>query len=80
MQRVAGRVEGNGERIAYDLKGIPILHLNGPVQDFVMARKQSGPFLWILLCQFGAALNIGKKKRYSTGGERYTASKLDDLL
>jgi hypothetical protein len=62
------------------LKDVAILRLNGSVQDFMMARKQGGPFLWILLCQFGAALNIGKKKRYGTGGERYTASKLDDLL
>jgi hypothetical protein len=54
------------------------MRLNGSVQDFMMARKQGGPFLWILLCQFCAALNIGKKKRYSTGRERYTASKLDD--
>jgi hypothetical protein len=54
------------------------MRLNGSVQDFVMARKQGGQFFWILLSQFGAALNIGKKKRYGTGGERYTASKLDD--
>jgi hypothetical protein len=77
-ERVAGRVEGGREGIPDHLKDIALLRLNGSVQDFVMARKQAGHFLRILLCQFRTALNIGKKKSYCTGGERYTASKVDD--
>jgi hypothetical protein len=34
----------------------------------------------MFLSQFRAAFDIGKKKSYCTGGERYIASNLDDLL
>jgi hypothetical protein len=69
MERVAGGMEGNRERIAHHLKCVAIMRLNGSVQDFMMARKQGGHLLWILLCQLCAAFDIGKKKRYGTGGE-----------
>jgi hypothetical protein len=55
-----------------------MMRLHGLVQDLMMPRQQGGHLIGIFLRQSGAAFNIGEKKRDCTGGERYSASNLND--
>lgn len=79
-QGVAGRVECCRKGIAHDLKDEAIVRLNRLVQDFVVPREQSWHRIGILLCQFGAAFDIGEKKSNCTCGDCYSASRMSNLL
>jgi hypothetical protein len=46
----------------------------------MMPRKQGEHFIRILLCQFRAAFNIGKKKSHCACRDRYSASRVSDSL
>jgi hypothetical protein len=63
----AGRLEGRREGIAYHFKDKSVMRLNGPVQNLMVPRKQSRHRIGILLCKFGTAFDIGKKKCNCTG-------------
>jgi hypothetical protein len=73
-------VEGSGEGIPHHLKDVAVMRLNGSVQHFMMPRKQGEHFIRILLCQFRAAFNIGKKKSHCACRDRYSASRVSDSL
>jgi hypothetical protein len=45
--------------------------LNGLFQDFVMSRKQGKYGIRILLCQFGAALDVGEEEGDGARGESH---------
>jgi hypothetical protein len=62
LERIAGSVKGRAEGIARDLKDVPVVCLNGLMQDFVMPREEDWQFGRILLRQRGAALDVGEKK------------------
>jgi len=68
------------KRISNDPKDKAMIRFNGLIQDGVMPRQQFWHLLRMLLRKFRAAFNIGEKKSYCTGGERYIASNMDDLL
>src|SRR5688500_14978877 len=68
LQRLARIVEGSGKRVTNNLKDKSIVSLNALSQNFVMARKQGGHVLRMLLRKLGAAFDIGKKKCHRTSG------------
>ena len=60
--------------IADDPKDEAMIHFNGSIQDFVVARQQPWHLLRMFLRQFRAALDIGKKESNRAGRESYTSS------
>ena len=67
IQRVFGRVERSGKRITYHLEDIAVISFNGLVQNLVMSRQKHRHLIWMLLCQFGAAFDVGKEKSNGAG-------------
>src|SRR5512143_3983012 len=59
VKRIARRVERGAECIARDLKDMSVVARDGLMQDSVMPREEGRQFSRELLCQRGAALDVG---------------------
>jgi hypothetical protein len=57
-----------------------VIHFNGLIQNYVVARKQFGHFFGIFLRKLGATLNIREEKSDCTGWELYRVSHLNNSL
>src|SRR5688572_26936082 len=68
LQGIACFMERGAERIADDLKDIPMIAFDGLPQDLVMSRALRFPDAGMLACQPGAAFDIGEEKRDRAGG------------
>ncbi len=71
-------MEGHAKGIADDLKDKAVVGFARSMQNGVVACPQGFPSIGMLLRQFRAALNIGKKESNGTCRESYTSSSLND--
>ena len=62
VQCITGGVERRGKRIAYHLEDISVISFNCLMQDLIMSRQKHRHLIWMLLCQFGAAFDVGEEE------------------
>ena len=62
VERLICGVKRRRERIPHNLKNISILRLDGLSQYLIMSRQQGNDLVRVLLCQPGAALDVGKEE------------------
>jgi hypothetical protein len=59
-------VERRAKCVAYNLKDISIAGLNGLAQNLMVTREQGRHRIRILLCDFGAAFDVGEEESNGT--------------